>query len=269
MAVARTITCYVKNNVIQRMTSSDDRMIAGYFKEHNATKINFVITGDVWNGLLKAVEFVSPIGTQILPILLDEENSVLIPINALDGDGKLKFTLIGSLSDPDTNILTQRVKTGISTLPVLEALEDGAIEPDPQYQEFLKMVLDAIANSEAIDSEIQAHEAVRIVNEAVRIVNEEDRIAAETIRQAFYTDMYTTKGLLFSDGNGDITAGDSIHHQIRPARTWHIHHNRGTFPSVTVIDSTNNVVFGDITYVDEYNLEVNFTAAFSGKAYIV
>lgn len=262
MAVARTITCYVKNNVIQRMTSSDDRMIAGYFKEHNATKINFVITGDVWNGLLKAVEFVSPIGTQILPILLDEENSVLIPINALDGDGKLKFTLIGSLSDPDTNILTQRVKTGISTLPVLEALEDGAIEPDPQYQEFLKMVLDAIANSEAIDSEIQAHEAVRIVNE-------EDRIAAETIRQAFYTGMYTTKGLLFSDGNGDITAGDSIHHQISPARTWHIHHNRGTFPSVTVIDSTNNVVFGDITYVDEYNLEVNFTAAFSGKAYIV
>lgn len=262
MAVARTITCYVFNNVIQRMTSSDNRLIAGYYKEHNATQLVFVITGAVWDGLLKSVEFVSPIDTRLMPILLDENDSVLLPINALDGDGKLKFTLTGSATDPGTGVLTRRIKTGTSVLPVLEALEDGTVEPDPQYQEFLQLILNAIADSQALDEEFQAHEAVRIVNE-------NDRIAAEIIRQAFYADMSATRGLLYSDGAGEITAGDYVHHQISPSKTWQIHHNRGTYPSVTIIDSTNNVVFGDITYIDEYNLEVNFTAAFSGKAYVV
>lgn len=60
-----------------------------------------------------------------------------------------------------------------------------------------------------------------------------------------------------------------IHYQMSATTTWNINHNKNTYPSVTVIDSTETVVFGDVQYVDLNNLIVTFTAAFSGKAYII
>jgi len=47
-----------------------------------------------------------------------------------------------------------------------------------------------------------------------------------------------------------------------------ITHNLSKFPSVTVVDSGNNIVIGDITYNDLNTLTINFTASFSGKAYL-
>ena len=56
--------------------------------------------------------------------------------------------------------------------------------------------------------------------------------------------------------------------QSSAAATWNIQHALKKFPSVTVIDSANNVVYGDTTYTDENNLTINFSAPFSGKAYL-
>ena len=50
--------------------------------------------------------------------------------------------------------------------------------------------------------------------------------------------------------------------------TWVINHNLEKFPSVTIVDSGNNVVVGDVQYNTENKLTVTFNAAFSGKAYI-
>lgn len=53
------------------------------------------------------------------------------------------------------------------------------------------------------------------------------------------------------------------------ATTWGpITHALGKFPSVTVIDSSGNVVYGDILHIDTNTLSISFTAAFSGKAYL-
>ena len=56
--------------------------------------------------------------------------------------------------------------------------------------------------------------------------------------------------------------------QSTPSATWNITHNLSKFPSVSVVDSANTVVYGDINYINENSLTITFSAAFGGKAYM-
>lgn len=59
-----------------------------------------------------------------------------------------------------------------------------------------------------------------------------------------------------------------VHTQAVPSATWNVQHNLNKFPSVTSVNNSNIKMFGEVTYVDENNLTINFSAGFSGKAYI-
>lgn len=50
---------------------------------------------------------------------------------------------------------------------------------------------------------------------------------------------------------------------------WTVNHNLGKLPSVTVIDSGNNIVIGDVLYTSLNQVKISFTGAFTGKAYLV
>ena len=52
------------------------------------------------------------------------------------------------------------------------------------------------------------------------------------------------------------------------ATTWNIQHNLGKFPSVSVINNNNVVINGEVTYINNNNVQLNFSAGFSGKAYL-
>ncbi len=52
--------------------------------------------------------------------------------------------------------------------------------------------------------------------------------------------------------------------QYLPVAVWMINHNLNYFPHVTVVDSTNEVVNGTVSYIDGNNLKIEFVAAFSG-----
>ena len=56
--------------------------------------------------------------------------------------------------------------------------------------------------------------------------------------------------------------------QGSPASTWNIAHTLNKFPSVSVVDSANNDVIGDVHYTDQSNLTITFSSPFSGKAYL-
>jgi hypothetical protein len=56
--------------------------------------------------------------------------------------------------------------------------------------------------------------------------------------------------------------------QAAAATTWNIQHNLGKFPSVSVINNNNIVINGEVTYIDNNNVQLNFSAGFSGKAYL-
>ena len=56
--------------------------------------------------------------------------------------------------------------------------------------------------------------------------------------------------------------------QGAPATVWNILHNLGKFPSVSVINNNDIVINGEITYIDNNNVQLNFSAGFTGKAYL-
>ncbi len=52
------------------------------------------------------------------------------------------------------------------------------------------------------------------------------------------------------------------------ASSWAITHTLSGYPSVTVVDSANTVVEGDVQYNSTTQLTITFASAFTGKAYL-
>jgi hypothetical protein len=55
--------------------------------------------------------------------------------------------------------------------------------------------------------------------------------------------------------------------QAVPSASWSVTHGLDKFPSVDVVDTSGNVVEGDIQYIDSNNVTITFSASFAGKAY--
>lgn len=49
---------------------------------------------------------------------------------------------------------------------------------------------------------------------------------------------------------------------------WVIIHNMNKYPGVTIVDSGNNVVIGDVSYTSRNEVVVNFTTAFAGTVHL-
>lgn len=58
------------------------------------------------------------------------------------------------------------------------------------------------------------------------------------------------------------------HDQSVSEPEWLIEHGLGKKPSVTVVDSMNRTVMGEVEYIDNNVLIVRFKSAFKGKAYL-
>jgi hypothetical protein len=87
-------------------------------------------------------------------------------------------------------------------------------------------------------------------------------VTNRTNQGSFIADKYY--GLaIFAEGDKHYT-----HNQGIANATWNVTHNLNKFPSVSVVLSTGQKGYGDVTYTDANNLTVSFAAAESGKAYI-
>lgn len=91
--------------------------------------------------------------------------------------------------------------------------------------------------------------------------------------------------LLFKVGGSYVVAGSTetpsseeppvpgvmpyTHIQNSVSSNWTINHNLNRLPSVTVIDSGNTIVIGDVLYIDSNSLTLTFSAGFSGSAYLI
>ena len=56
--------------------------------------------------------------------------------------------------------------------------------------------------------------------------------------------------------------------QTAPSAAWTVVHNLNKYPSVTVINNNNFVLYGEIEYIDINTLTITFSGGFSGKAYL-
>ena len=59
-----------------------------------------------------------------------------------------------------------------------------------------------------------------------------------------------------------------IFSQNSNADVWEVEHNLDKYPSVTIVDSGDNIVYAEVQYVDSNNLTIRFNGATSGKAYL-
>ena len=70
------------------------------------------------------------------------------------------------------------------------------------------------------------------------------------------------------DIDGVETDKNFVFTQGTASTTWNIQHNLNKYPSVSVVNNNNVLMYGETTYVDTNNLTINFSAGFSGKAYL-
>lgn len=66
--------------------------------------------------------------------------------------------------------------------------------------------------------------------------------------------------------SASITDKNYVHDQGADSATWNITHNLNKHPSVTVRDTSSRIVEGEVTYVDNNSLTIEFNAPFSGTA---
>lgn len=59
-----------------------------------------------------------------------------------------------------------------------------------------------------------------------------------------------------------------VHTQASASTSWTITHNLSFYPNVTIVDSGENYVVGDVQYTNENSLLVTFAHSFAGKAYL-
>jgi hypothetical protein len=60
---------------------------------------------------------------------------------------------------------------------------------------------------------------------------------------------------------------NSVYTQSSPSATWVVNHNLNKYCSVTVVDSADNMVFGEVLYNSLNQVTLTFAGAFSGKAF--
>ena len=71
-----------------------------------------------------------------------------------------------------------------------------------------------------------------------------------------------------STSNGTNGGANYVYTQSSASNTWVVNHNLNKYCSVTVVDSNDDVVIGEIHYNSVHQITLTFTAAFSGKAYL-
>lgn len=59
-----------------------------------------------------------------------------------------------------------------------------------------------------------------------------------------------------------------VHEQIIPSTNWTITHNLNKVPSVTILDSSNRDVKGEMEVINNNEIVLSFNGAFSGKAHL-
>lgn len=59
-----------------------------------------------------------------------------------------------------------------------------------------------------------------------------------------------------------------VHTQSSSSMVWTINHQLDKFPSVNIVDASNDVIYGNINYQDSNTIVLNFSASITGKAYL-
>ena len=111
------------------------------------------------------------------------------------------------------------------------------------------------------------------VNSTVKVKIPQGQYSLMYIEGQFNIDIAGGQGFVttVNGKTGDVIVKEDkeyVHTQLEGSKIWNIKHNLDKFPSVTVVDSGNNTVIGDVDYINKDEIRISFTYPFSGKAYL-
>jgi hypothetical protein len=111
---------------------------------------------------------------------------------------------------------------------------------------------------------------VEIVENPVTISTNDDNVVVSTTDQVVTISLGTSgpQGPKGDPGEVQYVDLSYVHDQSSAAAVWTINHGLQFIPSITVVDSSGNVVEGSYNYPDENTVIVTFSSAFAGKAYL-
>ena len=66
----------------------------------------------------------------------------------------------------------------------------------------------------------------------------------------------------------DVIDKTFIFTQSIPQTVWNVTHNLNKFASATVVSDQNQVMIGGVNYINANQIQLTFSAPFSGKAYL-
>lgn len=172
----------------------------------------------------------------------------------IDVSKKKRYTIGFIGYTVENNIKVHQKTTDLKILPIIK----GAGEITP-------------LNTEEIPTEseweIYLSQINKFITEGNEIINEANNLDLDIQGDTLIITKKdgTTKEVVVGEGEPDK---NYIHRQDIASDEWNIIHNLEKYPSVTIVDSSENKVVGDVEYLSTNNLKVKFSSAFSGKAYL-
>jgi len=113
-----------------------------------------------------------------------------------------------------------------------------------------------------IDPVVQLNYAtVEYVNDQIQSVNDASEITFSSTSEISSTNV--------QDAIEEVRSRSRfVYNQPSASDTWNITHNMRFFPNVSIVDTAQSKVIGEVTYISENALTVTFSHSFAGKAYL-
>jgi hypothetical protein len=198
--------------------------------------------------------------------------------------GSITFQPTAEMRDPATNtiISTQEVKVGLnfngSFSVSLYATNDDGVVPEGVTYEVNERLNETGWNKYFISID---KESPGGIFDLADVIPNEEPVTTYNYATKEYVDTRTSASNLIFSPTSEITSTNVqaaieevrakskyVHNQISASTTWSVAHNLKFYPNVSIVDSALSHVMGEVTYIDENNLTVSFTSAFSGKAFL-
>lgn len=212
---------------------------ATYLEQDNTTPasgdVTFMLTGT-----MRDTQSNITISPQEVNAILDEDGSIEVQLTATDG----AFTTPRGV----TYEVTERIGDSnenkfFITIPVNSP--NGTVDLADIAPNISTVITQTYATKQYVDSLVGSAEGLSFTPT--------DEILSTTVQEAIEEVREKSR---------------YVHTQSSASTVWHITHNMKFFPNVTIVDSGENYVVGDVEYIDWNSLDLTFSHSFAGKAYL-
>ena len=157
---------------------------------------------------------------------------------------------------------TQIDDTAFYTMNLTYIGGPGVIEHDKQYN-----ICSFVLSSEDNNTTYELDSTQNGTNSDIRLIASDSTKSIVKLEAGTNVTLTNTGSNILIDVT-DMGDKNYVHPQGVASAIWTVQHNLNKFPSCTMVLSTGQQGYGDVTFIDENNLTITFAGAESGKAYI-